>query len=233
MDGFKGRRWPRFVLPIHLLSDLAICPIVLFVATPDEELAQHLQGGVIALLSIFCNFVIFSRTIPVRLESCICVRYIFMSVIAWEWLNNKESFWWRYVLPIISVIYWIVGLNYDLSPWLPTQGGWGGQQLPAFFYTFFFVFILFKLTPRFGRIIRQGFVWAGTYSYYIFLMQMVFFKLLPIERFEMICSRVLSINSSVMLVVYVICAIIGSVFPIFLYDKIKTISNNKIQVVKQ
>lgn len=156
-----------------------------------------------------------------------------MSVIAWEWLHNKDSFWWRYVLPIVSITYWIVGLKYDLSPWIPTQGGWGGQQLPAFFYTFFFVFILFKLTPKCGRIIRQAFVWAGTYSYYIFLMQMVFFKLLPIERFEIICSKVLFVNGSVLLVEYVFFAIIGSVFPIFLYDKIKTIRNNKIQVVKQ
>ena len=42
MDGFKGRRWSGILLPVHLLSDLAICPIALFVATPDEELAWHL-----------------------------------------------------------------------------------------------------------------------------------------------------------------------------------------------
>lgn len=60
-------------------------------------------------------------------------------------------------------------------------------------------------------------------------MQMVFFKLLPLERFDSLCGIVFS-NNTMHLFCYVLCALVGSILPIFIYDKIKTIKTNQIQV---
>lgn len=239
-DGFAGIKWMigrggdgrGSYYPYVYCQIWIVAPLLYLLLNRMRNWHGVLRVGVIILLSIICNVLVFSYAVPVRLESCLVVRYLFMSVVAWEWLQHKDSIWWRYILPIVSIVYWIVGLNYDLSPWIPTQGGWGGQQFPSFFYTFFFVFILFILTPRCGKIIRQGFVWAGTYSYYIFLMQMVFFKFLPLERFESFCGSAFS-NNALLIVCYVLCALVGSILPISLYDKIKTIRNNQIHITNE
>ena len=178
---------------------------------------NQIVGGVFLLLvSLLGNIICHKADISPMLESCLAVRYIFIAVIAYQWLNNKESVLWKFVFPAISIAYWLSMSKHDLTPYIPNTGGWGGQQFPAYFYLFPFVSMLVYLYSKCTKRLSSLIQWLGKYSWEIFLMQMVYF-LLPVNQLIPIT------NSVVHLISYSVISMALCILPVYLYSKMKCI----------
>lgn len=174
-------------------------------------------GGVFLLFaSLLCNVICHKAVISPMSESCLAVRYIFIAVIAYEWLNNNESVWWKFIFPIISIMYWLLMSKHDFNPWIPNTDGWRGQQFPAYFYLFPFVSILVYLYSKCPKRLSFFIQWLGKYSWEIFLMQMVYF-LLPVN------SLIPITNYVVHLIIYSVISLALCILPIYVYSKMKFI----------
>lgn len=213
-DG-RGSYYPYIYCQLWLIT-----PLLYFIFNKMRNLNSMLWGGVIALLSIGCNVAVYYCPILSRFSTTLCIRYLFLSVVAWQWYINKGNLIWRYCLPIISILYWLFLDSIDLDPWIPTHNGWGSQQLPAFFFTYLFVYMLYMLTSRCGKTIGRFFVWSGNNSYYIFLLQMIFFKLFPYNSLGILCG----VCAPFRLFLYVACALFCSIFPIIIYKRFKSVN---------
>jgi surface polysaccharide O-acyltransferase-like enzyme len=177
-------------------------------------------GGVILIIAIALNFVLNSviklEQFPVRVESVLAVRYVFMAVIAYCFLREPDNKMFLFVLPIISVVYWLFCFKCDFRPWISTASPWSSQQFPSFFYTFLLVWLLRFITPKIPYKIREIVCWMGVNSWHIYLSQMLFFWVLPFPVFSGIMAffHFGEITTSV---VYVFVALFGSILPVTLY----------------
>lgn len=184
------------------------------------------MGGVIAFITLIINFVIYYTNAPLRIESMCLNRYLFLSVAAFVWLKDYNNKLWRYVLPIISLVYWFWGMNYDMNPWLLARGprgGWGVHQLPALFYTFFMVWLLYKIYCRLivgNNKLKLCLEWLGRNSYEIFMLQMFYF-ITPTKDFQFID------NYSIRIILIVITPFVFSILPIFIYNRLKIVYQKK------
>ena len=175
------------------------------------------MGGVILLISIALNLILNTvckiEFYPVRIESILATRYVFMAVVAYWFLRDPDNKWFLFILPIISVIYWCCLSDYDFRP-LISNSAWRSQQFPSFFYTFLLVWFLRYITPRTPRKLREAICWFGVNSWYIYLSQMLFFWVLPLSVFNDIAFHS---SETVIRVTYVFVALFGSTLPVALY----------------
>lgn len=172
------------------------------------------KWGTVILLFVSISGNVIIKGFAPMVESCIVVRYIFIAVVAYEWLNNHESRWWRYFLPIISVIYWLLMDQYDFNPWIPNTGGWAGQQFPAYFYLFFFVNLMIYIYTKCPAYLCKLLSWCGKNSWEIYLVQMAFF-LFPFDKLMPFG------NSSIHLMAYCIVSLLLCIIPVYIYLKVK------------
>lgn len=172
-----------------------------------------LGGAIILFGSIIGNFLFYMSEAPGRLESILLLRYLFLSVVAYIWLINKNNILWTYVLPLISVVYWLYGMNYEMTPWILTSGWWAGHQLPALFYTYFIVSLLYAFYNRYGKVLI-AINWFGRKSYEIFLLQLVFF-ILPIRHY----LKFNNVNQEI--VVLFLGALLFCSIPLLVLDTVK------------
>lgn len=221
----RGAYYPYIYCQIWLVAPFLY--MVLKKADPEGNVASW-GGVIIAVISVACNVAESFCPLLLSFDSRLLTRYLFLSYVAWRFYLNKENLIWRYLLPIFSILYWIYGMNYDLDPWIITQTGWRSQQLPAYFYTFFFVYLFYKITPICCKGTKLFLTWAGSYSYYIFLLQMVFFYFLSLEKFSSFVDVVIADNTMIVLG-YSFCAVICTITPIFLYDRLKIVLKKQIQ----
>ena len=176
---------------------------------------NHLLGGVILLfVSVLGNVMCFFAGLSPMLESCLALRYIFIAVIAYEWMNNSKSRTWKYLFPVISVLYLLLMDYYDFNPWIPNTGGWGHQQFPSFFYLFPFVSIMVYLYTKCNSFLSTSIRWLGQYSWEIYLIQMIFF-LFPFNTYIPLG------NSIIHQIVYCIISLILCILPVYAYSKVK------------
>ena len=165
------------------------------------------------IISVLLNFLFIDM--PGRIYSCFFIRYLFMAIISFMWYKNikKNRVLVLFVLPMISIIYWvlleakIINLNH-LVP------DWESQQFPSFFFTYLFVYLFFMIYSKTSLFkLKSCFEWLGKNSYEIFLMQMLFFYFCPLN--------ILCFNNSLFnrIVVYPCLALFGSIIPVYFYRK--------------
>ena len=163
--------------------------------------------GLIAA-SIVGNFLIYTFDSPTRIESCFMFRYFILAFLAYIWYAKKDNVLYRWILPIISIVYWVWLMDYDMGPWILSARGWRTQQFPALFYTLLAVFLLYKLTLILPEMIKKPLLWCGQNSYYIFIVQMLFFHYVQIEYFAFID------NYKFQILFYAFVAVSCSVLPV-------------------
>lgn len=197
-----GSYYPYLYIQLWLIA-----PLLFFV------LKKHYGGWIILLISIFLNFISDSFIINDRVYSCFIGRYIFMSVVVWNFIRNSKSIVWFYALPIISLIYWLTLTHINYSPFVDHR--WSGQQFPSFFYTFFFVSFFEYSYSKINHSIQRFFVFLGKESYFIFLSQMFVFYFFKIDDLVFINSTILR------QLLFCIMTVLFSIMPCYLYKRTK------------
>lgn len=167
-----------------------------------------LTGAGLVLASILGNYVICVGNYPTRVESCLLFRYFLLAFLSYIWYMKKDNILYRWIFPIVSVIYWIWLMDYDLSPWILSARGWRTQQFPALFYTLLAVFIIYKMCLILPSKIKQPFLWCGRNSYYIYIMQMLFFHYVTMDYFGFI------LNGKIQLLSYALVSVVCSIIPV-------------------
>ncbi len=210
----KGSYYPYLYCQIWLFTPFIYCLL---------KKNKYAGGVILLLLTIFLNYILVDK--PERIYSCLFVRYLFMSFIAYMWyINrniNKRNLLWLFILPLISIVYWILLETkvINLSSIVPN---WETQQFPSFFYTYLFIYLFTVIYSRTGKsIIKTCIEWLGNNSYEIFLMQMLFFYLFPQNKIN-IENNLLSMN-----ILYPVFALIGSIAPVFVYRLFLNYITNK------
>lgn len=128
------------------------------------------------------------------------------------------------LLSIVSIIYYFLVTEYDISfiPWFDNR--WELQQLPAFFYTLLLFIFLYKVYPNIYWIFGKGekFVEClGRYSYEIFLLQMFFLQFLNYRNVGLVNWGMIGKIAWVFLILFL------SIVPVLIYKKIyEKYSNN-------
>ena len=169
---------------------------------------QYLLTGVgLVLASIIGNYFICMGDYPTRVESCLLFRYFLLAFLSYIWYTKKDNILYR-ILPVVSVIYWIWLMDFDLSPWILSARGWRTQQFPALFYTLLAVFIIYKMSLILPAKIKQPFLWCGRNSYFIYIMQMLFFHYITMDYFGFIN------NGKIQLLLYALVSVICSIIPV-------------------
>ena len=166
---------------------------------------------VVLMVTIISNYVLYKTGAPTRIESCLVSRYLLLAFLAYIWYSKLDNVVYRWLLPMISIAYWIWGIDYDMSPWILSKRGWGIHQFPALFYTLLAVFLLSKINNKLPTTIKKYLCWAGRYSYSIFIAQMLFFFVLDFEHFDFIG------NVAIQRIVFSLCAMVCSIFLAFCY----------------
>ena len=130
------------------------------------------------ILNIFTSIYLQNDAIYSRL----LVRYLFISYIAFLWINRnyKQGLY----LTIVSISYYfaVIDFNIDFEPFIDSR--WSLQQLPSYFYTLLFFVICYKLYPyvcKYFKQVTKFIEWCGRNSYEIFLLQMFFLNYLSFE----------------------------------------------------
>lgn len=211
--GGPGAYYPHIYIQLWLLAPLLYKII---------DKSGKLGGALLFCISLVSNIILYYLNVPDFIERCMIIRYLFLSVVAYKWLKTPDNMMWIVFLPLISLGYWFVLDNYDLNPFIPNKGGWGGQQAPAYFYVYFWVWILLKVFKLSPNIIRSFFEWLGKRSYEIFLMQMLYF-LIPIR--ELLFNG----NSEYQLILYCLLSCLISICPVYLYFRSIDFCNMKIK----
>ena len=156
-------------------------------------------------ITILLNGFLFN--IRTETYSCLVIRYLFLSVMAFVWLTKKYNRYWLFILSLISIAYWVLlekGILF--STLFPS---WNSQQFPSFFYTLLMVLILYNgYTKLQEKQMKAVLEWLGRNSYEIYLMQMLFFYLCSWE-----CIG-LPVNRWNSLIIYPIIAILCSILPV-------------------
>jgi peptidoglycan/LPS O-acetylase OafA/YrhL len=109
------------------------------------------------------------------------IRYLFALALG-IWINKKENF--KINIPIlflslISLIY-IIGVNY-LNLKIIIEPVWGSQNFFFFFWTLMIIILCVKYLPNKENILAR----LGQISYYIFLIQMIYFWLVSSLSFNL------------------------------------------------
>lgn len=201
-DGM-GSYYPYLYIQLWLIA-----PVVYYILN-----FKHGGGYVILLISIVINILTNTIMPNDRVYSCFIGRYLFMSVVAWHYLKQPNSILWKYILPLISILYWISLSSIDLYPCVDNR--WSTQQFPSFFYTFFFVSFISWIYEKLGNTIKDIFTWMGRNSYQIFIIQMFVFHLFSIEDYLFITSDTLR------RCVFVLTSVTMSIIPYYIYSIIK------------
>lgn len=179
---------------------------------------KHKYKGVILILiaSVLCNIFCSVFTISHGIYRLLCVRYLFLSAIAWIWIYRKHfNRFLIYGLSVCSLLYLIFIAGCDPQPFV-YEGGWSSQNYPIYFWTYSLIIGLLYLYSKINHLkIRRLICWMGSNSWEIFVMQMFVFWCFRPGMCNI--SSLTELNQ----VIYVLVTIIASVVPIVLYKKSK------------
>lgn len=102
----------------------------------------------------------------------LCIRYLFLSAIAWLWLHQGRFTKQVIVLSLLSLAYLLLYFNSDWSP-LIFHGKWNSQNYPVYFWTYVLILLSWKGYSHIpSDKIKKLICWLGVNSWEIFLMQM-------------------------------------------------------------
>lgn len=130
---------------------------------------------IILLICLVANVVCSFTHIPDWLYRLLCIRYLFLSVIAWIWLHISD--YNRYLLFSLGAMS-LAFLLLIIYGWHNTQplvylGQWSSQNYPVYFWTLLLVFALQYSFSRIQHTRLCSFVcWLGRNSWEIFVVQM-------------------------------------------------------------
>lgn len=199
----KGSYYPYIYLQIWLIAP--------FIYKMLKSFHIHVVGMLLIFISLLLNHMLLG--VSDKFYSCIIVRYLFMAYLAYLWLKKEYNFVLLYLLPLVSIAYWII---YELGE-MPKglYPGWGSQQFPAFFYTLLVVFLIHSIYHRIGSsTIKLILEWLGQNSYEIFLMQMLFFRVVT-------CNLLGLGNFGIgQFLIYPVLALSGSILPVYFLKRI-------------
>lgn len=179
--------------------------------------------GIFAMIAIltfcvFLNILLSCINISDSVYRLLCVRYLFLTVVAYVWLNlhlyNRKIIG---LLVVLSALYLIFFRKYDLTPFI-YNGGWDVQNYPGYFFSLGVILIvryLFRLTNQLS--IYKAIYWCGENSWYLFLAQLFIIFLFNPKRL----ITILDINGIVLDGLYCIIVFILSISSVFIYRKIK------------
>lgn len=173
--------------------------------------------AICVLVNLLMNGISQVFTIPDRINSMLCFRYLFLAAIAWIWLH-KDAYnkFVIYCLALFSFGYLLYVMNgYDIKPFV-YSGKWSSQNYPVYFWTYI---LIQALLVFYGKIKKYSlsdiFCWMGKNSWQIFVMQMFILGFLSLDACSIFTNRV--INQ----ILFVLIGFILSLLPVFFYQYIK------------
>lgn len=179
--------------------------------------AKHKYQGIVLILivSILCNILCSVLRFPPNIYRLLCVRYLFLSAIAWVWIYRMQfNRFLIYGLSVCSLVYLEFIAGSDPQPFV-YEGGWSSQNYPIYFWTYSLIIGLLYLYSKIKHLkIRRLICWMGCNSWEIFVMQMFVFG----------CFRPGMCNifsSTLNQVIYVFVTLTASIIPIVIYEKVR------------
>lgn len=160
------------------------------------------------LVCILLNIMASVFNVSDALYKMLCIRYLFLSAVSWQWLRQGCFTRQVVVSSLCSLAYLLLFSNADWSPWV-YYGQWNSQNYPVFFWTYvliLFLWIGYKHIPF--DIIKKRICWLGINSWEIFLMQMFVLGFVKPEFIHIGSSSILN------QVMFIVVGLTASITPI-------------------
>ncbi len=173
---FAGGIGPgSYFTPVYI-QHLMIFPMILWLKNKFQTLNRYAFVLFFLLLSLSLEWLCLVFSVPEWLYRLLYVRYLFAAFLGSYLLSPGFTKSMALLLTAVSLVY-IVCLSYGAFNPAMMYPSWGFQHAPAYFYTVFLVVCLWHLYPLFQRF-DFAIMFIGKATYHIFLLQMVWFKMI-------------------------------------------------------
>jgi hypothetical protein len=135
-----------------------------------------LTGGFMLIVSILCDMV-FSLFIQKEWLYRLCIsRYLFIFVLSFLLVEEKIPYKYVLFFAVIGAgfLFYHKYLYKNLEPFFYTS--WQGERFPSHFYTLLVFIFLYKIVDFIPDCITHILCRIGSFSWEIFLMQMIYFS---------------------------------------------------------
>ncbi len=173
---------------------------------------------VFIIISEIFELISFYLNIPEFIYRLLFFRYFILLYFGYmlstqEFILNKK----KIILSTISVLFIIaeVYLNIDFEPFFYNTGWKGFHWISYFYTTYLFMYVLKKIYQNISKIkLTKVIEEIGSYSYEIFLLQMLIFGFYPHSLTAMIIS-----NKYIEFILFVILSSGLSILPVLVYKR--------------
>ena len=149
-----------------------------------------------------------------------CLRYLFLIYLGLIW--SRKGIVLNYIticlsLLRVTLLFIITYTDLSLQP-IISDFGWKESHWLCYFYpAFLFIHILHWGFNILSERLRKVYIWLGRYSWEIFLLQMLYFNLMPQSKFD------IADNWYITLLLYTMVAFVFSIIPILVISRMKFI----------
>jgi fucose 4-O-acetylase-like acetyltransferase len=171
---------------------------------------------ILFVLCLALNYACVRLGISNSLYRLTCIRYLFLCVPVFIYLNKSNHKHYRLVVTIgmiLSLIYLVLLKKHDLSPFVLNMG-WSSQQWPTYFWTLVvFIFLVWCGNQmNSNNKLLLVLCWLGRNSWYIFLAQMFILSYLEADSLVFVDNHIIN------RMCFILLTMIISVVPALIID---------------